>query len=288
MSQKLSPITKLSPLVTRILGCNPGKFTLQGTNTYLIGAGKRRILLDTGDGKPEYTQLLYNYLNDMDIEISDILISHWHPDHVDGINEILSKVCSPQDVPPKLHKFPDFRDNYENFNPIKDKQVIKTESGDATLIGYHTPGHADDHFVFWLQEETSLFTADNVLGEGSTVFNDLGLYMKSLDLMKNINGLSRLYPGHGPLIEDGVERIQGYMDHRQVRENQIFKLLKEHNNNNNELLTTSDIVDKLYDNLPSTVRGAAERGIHLHLKKLVEEKKVIEQDKTYQINRAKL
>lgn len=282
MSAQLANITKLSPLVTRVLGCNPGKFTLQGTNTYLIGSGRRRILLDTGDGKPEYTQLLSNYLRDMDIEISDILLSHWHPDHIDGVDEIMGVVCSPQAQKPTIHKFPDFRDNFDwTIQPIADKQTFVTEDGSATLVGYHTPGHADDHIVFFLKEECALFSADNVLGEGSTVFNDLGRYMRSLSQMKSLPGLRRLYPGHGPIIEDGVGGIQGYMDHRQERENQIVQMLQS---SQNDQLTTSDIVDKMYKELPPNVRGAAERGIYLHLKKLVDENKVIRDNKSFQIN----
>jgi hypothetical protein len=55
---RLPDVDVWSERVTVALGQNPSAFTGPGTNTYLVGTGRRRILLDTGQGVPGYLPVL--------------------------------------------------------------------------------------------------------------------------------------------------------------------------------------------------------------------------------------
>ena len=71
-----------------------------------------------------------------------------------------------------------------------------------------------------------MFTADNVLGIGTSVFKDLHVYLASLRRMAEERP-GRLYPGHGPCVEDGGEKIAEYIQHRMRRVTQVVDLLSD-------------------------------------------------------------
>jgi len=265
MSEPLVPlpdVEQLSERVIRVLGSNPSKFTLQGTNTYIVGTGAKRLLIDTGEGKDAWIQSLKSTLTKHNITIDKALLTHWHHDHVEGVPSLLEHSPSTQ-----VHK--NDSDGNGEWQPITDGQTFSTEG--ATLRAFHCPGHTTDHMAFVLEEEDAMFTADNVLGQGTAVFEDLAAYMKSLEKMgKQFSG--RAYPGHGPVIEKGPEKISEYIKHRKQREQQVLNVLAEEKESG---WSSMDIVKVIYKDYPESLWEPAERGIIQILEKLKGEGKVV-------------
>lgn len=278
----LPEITPLHPKLTRILASNPSKFTLQGTNTYLLGAGATRLLIDTGEGKPAWLSALKSHLAAENATLLHVLLTHRHHDHVGGVADVRAAwpgatvwKCEPED----------------GEQEIVDGARWHLPEAQVTLRAVHTPGHTSDHMCFVWEEEGAVFTGDNVLGHGTSVFEDLGAYVASLERMRGLfagegGTTGRAYPGHGEVVEDGRGRVEEYIRHRAQREEQVVQTLRGRGQEGVE--TTSgaggggdgswavmELVASIYRDVPESLHPAAAGGVVQILQKLLREGKAV-------------
>jgi len=251
-----------SDLVGRVLGLNPGMMTGPGTNTYLVGR-RDPILIDTGAGVPDYVPLLERYLAERGwTQPSRVILTHRHRDHLGGVPSLRARFKGLR-VSKMRHRDADLPE------PIEDLRAGETVHGEgATLVPVYTPGHASDHLCYYLVEEHALFTGDVILGGSTTVIpsddGDLADYLDSLRRLQQMD-VRRIYPAHGPVIEDGPAKIAEYLEHRMLRERQILEALADH------IETIPAIVARIYVDVAPALHPVAALSVESHLKKLARE-----------------
>ncbi|KAK3906243.1 beta-lactamase-like protein [Staphylotrichum tortipilum] len=298
----LPEVTRLSPSCIRILAGNPGRFTLQGTNTYLLGSGSSRLLIDTGEGRPSWISALHRVLQDEGASLAATLITHWHHDHTGGIVDVLK--AWPGTAVYKHGGAVGDGDTAlgEGVQEMRDGQRFVVDG--ASLAAVHTPGHTTDHVVLVWEEAGAVFTGDNVLGHGTSVFGDLGAYVDSLERMRGLFGSGTAaggqdgvggsaFPGHGPVVTDGVGKIAEYIQHRAQREEQVVQTLRAENSaaaaaaaaqgtttavgseDGRKTWTVMELVRSIYRNVPESLHPAAAGGVVQILQKLAREGKAV-------------
>ena len=199
-----------------------------------------------------------------------MLITHWHHDHIGGVSSIQKLLKSKNSKPATVWKLPRSPHDVEvseeeklvEWQSLVHDQWFEVEGGKLQVK--HTPGHTTDHCCLFMPNENAIFSGDCILGEGTAVFEDLHDYMISL---KNILQMEPklIYPGHGPVIDNPLPRIQYYINHRHQREEEILKILKEKNKPMSEMeivknvytvstfyILNSKFPDKKKTNLPIT------------------------------------
>ncbi|AEO58357.1 hypothetical protein MYCTH_2110682 [Thermothelomyces thermophilus ATCC 42464] len=271
---QLLDVEQISPRVIRVLGQNPGKFTLQGTNTYIVGTGAERLIIDTGQGIPDWADLISQTLSNEGFSLSHVLLTHWHGDHTGGVPDLIRlyphlRTAIYKHTPSKVQQ------------PIVDGQIFKVEG--ATVRAVHAPGHSHDHMCFILEEENAMFTGDNVLGHGTAAVEHLRTWMDTLRQMQS-HGCAKGYPAHGAVISDLEAKIDGELASKFRREHQVLQALQSASNNaeggggrgGKARLTVKEVVSAVYgDKMDDGVRQMAlEPFLQEVLSKLAEDGKV--------------
>jgi glyoxylase-like metal-dependent hydrolase (beta-lactamase superfamily II) len=234
--------------IIRVLAPNPGPYTLEGTNTWVVGPAPS-IVIDPGPDDEAHVNEVARTAG----SIAAILLTHGHPDHAPGAPRLARWSGA------RVHAFrpPDGGDRVRDGQPIRSDAVA--------LLPVPTPGHTPDHVAFWLASDRALFTGDAVLGRGTSVIDppegDLSAYLRSLRRMMELHPATA-YPGHGPVVLDAFAKLREYEEHRLQRERQIVDAL------GSGAGTADELVSSIYADYPPDLRPLAARSVLAHLNKL--------------------
>jgi glyoxylase-like metal-dependent hydrolase (beta-lactamase superfamily II) len=120
--------------------------------------------------------------------------------------------------------------------------------------------------AFWHPPSRTIFSGDLVALGTSVMIHwsrggDLAQYLASLQRLLALDPLW-LLPAHGPVIDDPRAVLQGYLDHRRQREQQVIAALRAGHT------TVEAIAESIYDGLAPALMPAARENVRAHLEKL--------------------
>lgn len=129
--------------------------------------------------------------------LSDILVTHRHADHVQGIPGLKRRfgcrVVAPQKAGSEV--------------PAVDTVV---REGDTVKVGelsghvWETPGHCRDHVSFWFAADRALFAGDTLftLGCGRVMESPYAEMWRSLERLAALPAEARVYSGHDYVLSN--------------------------------------------------------------------------------------
>jgi glyoxylase-like metal-dependent hydrolase (beta-lactamase superfamily II)/8-oxo-dGTP pyrophosphatase MutT (NUDIX family) len=258
---------RLSPLVHVVLAPNPGLMTGPGTNTYVVNPGEATVI-DPAVDDDEYFDAVMEAAG----RVERILVTHRHPDHVGGIERLVERTGA------QVGAWGTEPAGGVQVHPIDDGEEIR--AGRVVLSALHTPGHASDHLCFFLESAASLFSGDNILGEGTAVIappdGNMSAFLAGLRRLDALR-IDRIYPGHFRPLDGGNEVIRHLIQHRLERESMIVASLAD------GPLTDEEIVERVYTDTPAQLHPVARYSVRAHLDKLSAEGRVRSEDDRWSI-----
>jgi glyoxylase-like metal-dependent hydrolase (beta-lactamase superfamily II) len=142
--------------------------------------------------------------------------------------------------------------------------VVEVDGLRVDVVG--TPGHSSDSLSFVVPAESAVLTGDTVLGRGTTVVahpdGELGAYLGSLRRLRDLAAsasVTRVWPGHGPVLDDALAVIEYYLAHRRERLDQIRDALAL------GAVTPGDVVRVVYADVDQQLWPAAELSVRAQL-----------------------
>ncbi|MFT4010274.1 MAG: MBL fold metallo-hydrolase [Nocardioidaceae bacterium] len=245
---------RFGSLAECLLAPNPGIMTLDGTNTWVLRADGRSVVVDPGPLDAGHLDAVRAAAGD----IAAVLLTHGHEDHSEAARSFAESVgCGVRALDP-AHRLGD--------EGLRDGDVVAVDGLEVHVVG--TPGHTSDSLCFVLPQERAVLTGDTVLGRGTTVVahpdGKLGAYLDSLQRLHALaeaREIQRVLPGHGPVIDDARAALDYYLSHRHERLEQVREALRTLGSG----ASARQVVEQVYTDVDPVLWGAAELSVRAQL-----------------------
>jgi glyoxylase-like metal-dependent hydrolase (beta-lactamase superfamily II) len=251
---------------TCVLAPNADVMTLDGTNTWVLRDpdSSRSVVVDPGPSIDAHLDAIDAAAGD----VSVVLLTHHHADHSEAAREYAERHrCGVRALDPA------YRLGSEGLG---EGDVVAVGGLEVHVVA--TPGHTSDSLSFVVPQDRAVLTGDTVLGRGTTVVahpdGQLGAYLSSLQRLHALcgeQGITRVWPGHGPVIDDALGALDFYLAHRQQRLEQVRSALRdlhaverEGGSFPHETLPRA-IVEVVYADVDPVLWGAAELSVRAQL-----------------------
>ena len=152
-------------------------------NTYIVyNQQKAAYLIDPGNFTDAETDVLEKFIEEHELNIQNILLTHAHIDHVLGLQKAFDRYKVPvlmheldQEIldrnPMDANRFGFFFKRFEgDISYLKENEIISL--GDDSFKILHVPGHSPGSIAFYNEAQKFMISGD-VLFEGSIGRTDL-------------------------------------------------------------------------------------------------------------------
>jgi hydroxyacylglutathione hydrolase len=124
-------------------------------------------------------------------KLTDILVTHHHADHTDGIMELKEKYkCRVVAPAGEASKIPGVDET------VREGDTVKVGKLTGNVI--ETPGHTLGHIVYWFHADNIVFAADTLfsVGCGRVIEGTMDQMWSSMRKMRDLPDETKIYCGH--------------------------------------------------------------------------------------------